>query len=258
MTACRSDTVDLNYAYPEKSQTHYRMTALAEASWDIAGRSGSGSYEITFDINETIESVQDDGNAIVTVEMTTADFEERGLPSPGSQKRSFKLELGPNGEKVDVLEVDGVSAADLDQDELSFIGTYRPCLALEGVDLHGTWRCQQGFQLENLTQNIVTIGELAALSADPEGDVAEIEYSSSGPLELTTSLPQGTARLDGMEETTSSAEIDISGGFLRAGSSTTISNFDVEVEPVGGGAAETGKLSQDLKVDIELIERTTS
>lgn len=253
-TACRSDTVDLTYRYPVDSRTLYRMTAVAQAEWDIAGRQGAGAYEITFDIDETVESV-DDGRAIVTVEMTTTDFEERGLPSPGSQRRSFKLLLGPNGEKLEVLEVDGVPAADLDRDELSFIGTYRPCLALDAVALHSTWRCQQGFQLENLTQEVVTVGELNGLAKDPDGEVAEIGYSSNGPLQLRTTLPQGSARLDGTEETTSVAEFDITEGFLRSGTSTTTSEFDVAVQPAGGGAAETGSLVQDLQVDIELVER---
>ena len=257
MTACRSETVGLTYAYPEDSSIHYRMTALAEAEWDIAGRQGSGAYEITFDIEETIQSVQEDGSAVVTVQMTTSDFEERGLPSPGAQRRSFRLRLGPNGEKLEVLEVDGVPAADLDRDELSFIGTYRPCLALEGVALHGTWRCQQGFQLENLSQEIVTVGELDGLTKDTQGEVAVISYSSNGPLQLETTLPQGSAQLDGTEETKSVAHFDISEGFLRSGTSTTTSEFEVAVEPAGGGAAETGSLSQDLQVEIELIERET-
>jgi hypothetical protein len=256
MAACRSDTIDLTYRYPEGSRTLYRMTAVAQAEWDIAGRQGSGAYEITFDIDETVESLED-GSAVVTVEMTTTDFEEQGLPSPGAQRRSFKLRLGPNGEKLEVLEVDGVPAADLDRDELSFIGTYRPCLALESVALHATWRCQQGFQLENLSQEIVTVGELNGLTRDADGDVAEIGYSSSGPLQLQTTLPQGSAQLDGTEETTSSAEFDITEGFLRSGNSTTTSEFEVSVEPAGGGAAETGSLSQDLRVEIELVERET-
>ena len=256
LAACRSDTVDLTYRYPPDSETVYRMTAEATAEWDIAGRRGEGSYEITFEISETIESADED-SAIVMVEMRTEDFEERGLPSPGSQRRSFKLRLGPNGEKLEVLEVDGVPAADLDRDELSFIGTYRPPLPLESISLHGTWRSQQGFQLETLSQEVVTLGELTGLSRDQESEVADIEYSSRGPLELTTVLPQGTADLEGTEETTSRAELDISEGFLRSGSSTTRSDFDVSVEPSGGGAAQTGELSQDLQVDIELVRRTS-
>ena len=257
LPACRDDTVNLTYAYPADSSIHYRMTALAEAEWDIAGRQGSGAYEITFDIEETIQSVQEDGSAVVTVQMTTSDFEERGLPSPGSERRSFRLRLGPNGEKLEVLEVDGVPAVDLDRDELAFIGTYRPCLALDPVPLHRTWPCQQGFQLENLKQEIITVGELNGLTEDTEGEVATIGYTSSGPLRLQTTLPQGSAQLDGTEETTSEAEFDITGGFLRSGTSTTSSEFEVAVEPVGGGAAQTGSLSQDLQVEIELVERQT-
>lgn len=256
MTACRTDAVDLTYRYPVDSATVYRMTAEATAEWDIAGRQGQGSYEITFEITETIESANED-SATVLVEMTTEDFEERGLPSPGAQSRSFKLRLGPNGEKLEVLEVDGVPAGDLDRDELSFIGTYRPPLPLESISLHGTWRSQQGFQLETLTQEVVTLGELDGLTEDPDGQVAEIGYSSRGPLELTTVLPQGTADLTGSEETTSQADFDISGGFLRSGSSITRSDFDVSVEPSGGGAAQTGELTQDLRVDIDLVERST-
>lgn len=257
LPACRTDTVDLTYRYPPESRIQYRMTALAEAEWDIAGRQGSGAYEITFDIEETIQSVDEDGSAVVTVQMTTSDFEERGLPSPGSQRRSFRLRLGPAGEKREVLEVDGVPAVDLDRDELAFIGTYRPCLALDPVALHGTWPCQQGFQLENLSQEVVTVGELNGLTEDVDGEVAVIDYSSSGPLQLRTTLPQGSAQLDGTEETTSQARFDISEGFLRSGTSTTSSEFEVSVEPIGGGAAQTGSLSQDLKVEIELIERQT-
>ena len=259
LSACelRPDTVDLTYLYEPKSETTYEMTATADVKWNIAGRKGGGGYEITFDISEKVESVDEEGTAVVTVQMSTTGFEERGLPSPGSQNRSFKLELGPNGEKTEVLEVDGVPAADLDRDELAFIGTYRPPLPIDPVDLNATWPSVQSFQLPNLFQKVEGLSELTGLDQDEGGDVAEIDYASEGPLEFTTTLPQGTAQLKGVEETTSTAEFDISGGFLRKGASTTKSEFDVSVQPSDGRAPQQGTLVQDLRVEIELKERKT-
>ena len=54
---------------------------------------------------------------------------------------------------------------------------------VEAIALHGTWRSQQGFQLETLTQEVVTLGELQGLTEDPDGKVAERRDVALHPLQ---------------------------------------------------------------------------
>src|ERR671915_363583 len=101
LVACRSDTIALEYRY-DIEHLEYVLTARAHANWQI-GQSGEGSYTVRFQVDETIER-QPGGGAIVDVAITPLDVNENGLLPPGSERRRFRLELGPNGEKLDVLE----------------------------------------------------------------------------------------------------------------------------------------------------------
>ncbi|MGH2754264.1 MAG: hypothetical protein ACRDLB_07490, partial [Actinomycetota bacterium] len=96
-TACRSEKLDLAYALDEGTTLEYTMTADAEAQWNIGDDTGSGSYRASFDVTETVRSVESDG-AVVHVEMHPTTIEEDGLPSPGPEERSFTLRIGHNGQ----------------------------------------------------------------------------------------------------------------------------------------------------------------
>lgn len=257
MSACRSDTVDLAYSYEEGSVLRYRMTTNAQAQWDIEGRNGAGAYEITYEITERIDSVED-GNAVVAVTMDVTDFEERGLSSPGSGQTSFKVRLGPYGEKLEVLDVDGVPAAELSQEQRALINTYRPALPLDPIALHGTWPATQALDFPNVTQEIVAQGELVSLSKDHETELATLDYSWDGPLEGTLNLPQGDARISGTEETEAVVTFDLTGGFPRSQTATTNATFDVSIEAQGGGPRSQGILTQEISSDLQFLERTES
>jgi hypothetical protein len=248
LPACRSDKLALEYHFVPDTRLGYRLTADAAASWDIGGQ-GSGSYTVTFDVVERIQSVDSNG-ATVSVVMTPVDVEESGLPSPGSEERSFTLEVGPNGEVLEVLEVDGVAAAALDHDELAFIGTYRPPLPLDPVELRQSWNARQKVNLDFVSQELSTTGRLLGLRRD-EHRLAELGYSGRGPLTWETTLPQGRADLAGSTTTEARAEFDIDGGYLRSASSTTAGDFDVRVIPTSGNVPITGTLHLDLELHIE-------
>lgn len=250
MAACRPDTVDLGYRYPEES-LEYRMRATAGAEWDIGGP-GKGSYVVTFTVTETVQSADED-SAVVTVEMVPESVEENGLPSPGSEERSFALRIGPNGEVLEVLEVDGVEADALDPDELIFIGTYRPPLPQDRVRLGDDWEAEQEVRLDSVFQQFVTTGQLESLDRDTQGRLARLHYAGEGPLVWSTELPQGQAELTGFADTTSNAELDIDGGFLRRANSSTSGRFEVRVEPGGQQAPITGTLELDLDLDLEKL-----
>src|SRR5688500_19574035 len=98
--ACLPDTVELAYSVEEGTTVAYRMTARAEAEWNV-GEPGRGSYEVGFDIEETVTSDDEEGSILV-VEMIPIDAQENGLPSPGLERRSFSLRLGPDGEVIEV------------------------------------------------------------------------------------------------------------------------------------------------------------
>lgn len=248
--ACRPDTVDLGYRYPEGALT-YRMKARASAEWDIGGP-GRGSYAVTFSVTETVRSTATD-SAVVTVEMEPTDVVENGLPSPGSEERSFALRIGPNGEVLEVLEVDGIEAEALDPDELIFIGTYRPPLPQERVRLGDEWEAEQEVRLGSVFQQFVTTGHLDSLDRDDRGKIARLDYAGEGPLVWNTVLPQGEAELVGSAATTSDAELDIDGGFLRSASSSTSGQFEVRVDPGGQQAPITGTLNLDLDLVLRKI-----
>src|SRR5918997_3411949 len=87
--ACRSDELDLRYRFSNESVLSYRLTAEADAFWNI-GAPGTGSYSVSFRVTERIVSTDESG-AVVAVTMQPEDVTERGLPSPGSEDRSFTL-----------------------------------------------------------------------------------------------------------------------------------------------------------------------
>lgn len=249
--ACRPNTVTLAYRYPPEATITYRMDARASAEWDIGG-AGSGSYDVSFEVTETVESSEGDG-VVVSVLMVPLEVEEHGLPSPGAKRRSFALQIDRNGDVLEVLEVDGVPAQALDPDELAFIGTYRPPLPLEPVRLHETWRSQQEVQLDAVFQQVASMGKLDGLRRDDTASIARLRYSGEGPLVWATTLPQGEAELTGSARTKSQAELDIDGGFLRAASSTTNGAFEVRVDPGGERAPIVGDLELDLELTLRRI-----
>lgn len=254
---CRPHTVDLTYTYPPSSSISYLMHASAEASWDIGG-AGEGSYDVTFEVTETVESDEEGEGVIVSVVMVPDPerVRERGLPSPGTTERSFALRIGVNGEVIEVLDVDGVPAEALDPDELAFIGTYRPPLPVEAVALRDTWRSETAVDLDAVFQQVTTTGELEGLRRDADGRVAELRYSGEGPLVWTTTLPQGEAELTGSGTTSARADLDMDRGSLRAASSSTQGEFDVRVDPGGQRAPIIGTLRLDLDLTLERIGRS--
>ena len=253
MGACRNDEIDLSYKYGSDApqQVRYRIDANARARWDI-GAPGVGSYHVRFAVEERIEP-DADGSATVSVTMTPEDVEENGLLAPGSEERSFALRIGPNGEKLEVLEVNGVPATALDDDELAVIGTYRPPLPLQEVGLGDEWDAEQQLSVGSVFQQVATIGSLEALHRDDEGDrVAELAYEGEGPLAQTLVLPQGDAALTGDTRLEIAADLDVDEGVLLAATSSTTGRFEARVVPEGGEAPIVGTL--DLELDLTLTQ----
>ena len=249
--ACRPDTVDLRYRFEEGATTTYEMTADASASWDIGGP-GDGSYRVIFEVSETVESSVAD-EATVSVTMTPIVIEEEGLPVPGAGARSFVLRVGANGEVLEILEVDGVPASQLDPDILAFIGTYRPPLPLEPIRLRSSWESEQEVSVGSIYQRVITVGTLESLTLHETGPGADIEYSGRGPLEWTTTLPQGNAELTGSATTDSGVVFDLDLGILRVAESRTRGRFEVRVVPTEGSPL-TGTLALEMKLAISLDE----
>lgn len=247
--ACRPDTVRLAYRFSEGTELEYRMHARASASWDIEG-SGSGSYEVTFDVTERIESQGEQG-ALISVAMTPVAVDEEGLASPGGEERSFSLRISNTGQLLEVVEVDGVAAQALNPDELAFIGAYRPPLPEERVALHDTWESRQELQVGPVFQQLVTLGELESLYRHESGAQAEVSYSGEGPLVWSTELPQGEASLTGSATTTANATLSLSTGSLRSARSSTVGDFDVRVvskQDVATPLAGSMRLRLDLQL----------
>jgi len=251
LVACRPDTTDLNYSFQDSTTHTYRMTARAEARWDLEGE-GRGSYEVGFDVTETVESVGEDG-AVVVVEMVPTGTEEAGLPSPGLERRSFSLRLGPNGEVLEVLRLDDVEASDLNQDELAFIGTYRPPLPEQDVALGDRWTQERQIELGSSLQEIEMRGELTGFRRDDSLRLARIAFNGEGPLEWITRLPQGEAQLTGDASTSGTALFDIGNGSLQSATSSTRGDFSVRVLPGDGEAPIVGTLRLDLDLTVERV-----
>jgi hypothetical protein len=248
--ACRPDTVALVYRYEDGATLRYRMTADAHAAWNIV-EPGNGSYSVVFDVSEEVVAV-DGAGAVVEITLTPIEVSEEGLPAPGTEERSFELRVGSSGEVREIVSVDGVAAANLDPDELSFIGTYRPPLPLEPVALHGAWRSRQEVRVGNAFQSTVSTGELESLGADKRGEFAELVYSSRGPLSWSLSLPEGKADLEGAARSSGDVTFALGDGLLRTAHSRTEGDFTVaiartEAEPVTWG------LHLELELHLELI-----
>jgi hypothetical protein len=245
---CRSDRLNLEYRYEQGTELNYELVASARSNWDI-GAQGEGSYQVTFDVSEVVASSDEEG-AVIDITLTPVEVVERGLPSPGTGPRTFSLRVGPSGEVLEILEVDGVPARSLDPDQLVFIGTYRPPLALDPVRLRDTWRSSQEVQVGPIFQQVDTLGTLESLDRDGLGKFARIDYVGEGPLSFTTTLPQGTAELTGSAKTDTDAVFDLDDGVLRSSDSTTSGTFEVRVVPALGGAPLTGTLDFELNLDL--------
>lgn len=249
LVACNPDTIALRYRFVEGDVTTYRMDATATARWDIGGE-GGGSYDISFVVTETIESVSGD-EATVVVDMQPEEQDERGLPTPGLERRTFSLRLGPSGEVLDILNLDGITGPELDNEQVAFIGTYRAALPDDPIRLHDTWSARQEIATGATFQQLNTTGRLEALDRDARGRIAEIAFDGTGPLRWETQLPQGTAILDGEARFEGNAIFDIDAGNLRSATSITTGDFAVRIVPGGGEAPISGTLRLELEVGIQ-------
>ena len=246
LAACRPDTVDLAYRFAE-GQRQYRLTADIESRWDI-GDSGGGACHVELDVVENVRE-ENGGTAVLEVTMEPVEVEEDGLACP--RGGGFTLEIDRSGRVSAVLEVDGVDAAEIAEEESAFIGTYRPTLPGEPVGLGDVWESQPQRAVGSLAQ-LATQGELDALYRDDDGPVAELSYRGAGPLQWVTELPQGTAGLGGSAEIRSTAKFDIDRGVLVSASSVLRGDFDVRVQPSSGGSTPlTGTLSLELELEVE-------
>ena len=227
------------------------MEAHAQASWLLEGR-GQGSYDAVFEVTERVEE-SSSGDNTVSVVMTPIDVREDGLPSPGLDERTFSLRTGPNGEVLEVIEVNDVEAGVLDNDQVGLIATYRPPLPLQPVRLNETWNAHQQLQLPSVFQQIATIGRLTRLDRDADGALAQLAYSGRGPLVRTIALPQGEADLTGSTTIDIDAQFDIDEGILRQATSQSVGRFDVRVLPPDQRAPIVGALRLDLDVELEQL-----
>jgi hypothetical protein len=196
--------------------------------------------------------VDDDGSVLV-VEMVPIDAEENGLPSPGLERRSFSLRVGPEGDVLEVLQLDGIEASALDHDELAFIGTYRPPLPDGPVKLRDEWSDQRAIQLGSEIQEIETMGTLMGFSREGQSELARVAFTGTSPLEWITNLPQGEAQLTGIAATEGTAMFDMGAGNLDRATSSTRGDFQVRVIPGGGAAPITGTLRLDLELHVERV-----
>lgn len=252
-SACRPDTVELAYEFPPDSELTYRMEAIAEARWDIQGE-GQGSYRTTFEVTERVES-DDSGGTIVNVVMTPLNVDEDNLFASANNDRSFSLRLGEDGESVEILEVDGVPAADLGNEEITLIGTYRPPLPATRVGLGDEWRADQEIEAGSVFQGVSLVGTLERFDRDAEGKLAELSYDGTGELTQSVALPQGDAQLTGNADVHIDASVDLEEGFLREATSSTVGEFDARIVRANEEAPIVGTLHLDLRLEISKIER---
>lgn len=250
--ACRPDTVTLTYRYEPGSERIYRLDATARATWDIAGM-GRGSYHATFYVKEKVTSSRA-GGAVLSVSMTPTRIRQNGLPPPASQNRSFAVRVTNNGRVLEVLNVNGVPARALAAEELLFIGAYRPPLPLRPVALTDQWRSRQNTQLSAISQRISSVGRLESLAVDAHGELAEMSYSGSGPLVWRTELPQGAAGVAGSARSSSSALLDMDGGYLRRAASSTRGSFRVSVAQKDEATPLIGTMQLELRLRVESLQ----
>lgn len=244
LAACRPDTVDLSYRFPE-GQRQYRLEADIASRWDI-GETGGGSCHVVLDVSENVREQEGD-TAVVEVTMDPVEVEEDGLACP--RGGGFTLEIDANGGVVGILEVEGADG-ELAEEEGAFIGTYRPALPGEPVGLGDDWESEPEEKVGALAQ-LPTRGRLDSLYRDDDGPVAELSYSGTGPLQWITQLPQGSAGLGGSAQTNATAKFDIDRGLLLEASSVLRGDFDVRVQPSSrGGTPLTGTLSLELELKV--------
>ena len=236
--ACRPDTVDLAYHFPEGERLVYEAVSEVRAHWDIGGE-GTGSYRVEFDVTEEIQSVDERG-AVVRLDLERTAAEEDNFTPPGDS--SFTVRVDPHGAVREVIAVDGVAATLLEAEQRSLIRTYRPLLAVEPVRLYEEWDALQEFEGPEF-EEIQVVGRLERLDTDAEGDFAAVDYTGKGPLIGTRELPEGEAELSGSTETDGHAIIGLDDGVLREATSSTTYEFDVTVVPEDAGTPLAGTLN---------------
>ena len=247
---CRPDTVALVYHFQEGREFRYTLTAEGQVDYRFTTTTGSGSYVAVFDVAETVESVEGDA-AVVSVSMTPVRSVENGLQSPAGEELSFRSRIGPNGEVLEVLELNGVPASELSPEQIALIGTMRPKLPLEDETIGATWDAGQEFPLSSTFSEVATRGELEGLDVDSEGRVAEIGFNGGGPLSGTIAIAGGNAELTGTLEVSGDAVLDVDGGFLRSATTSNAGDFQARLVPVNE-APLTGAIHLELDIDLEL------
>lgn len=243
--ACRPNTVELAYRFPEGTTLTYEMVSTVHANWDI-GSEGQGSYRVIFDVTEEVRSVDDQG-AVVSLDLTRTEVEEDNFTPPSDS--SFTVRVDEHGAVLEVIEVDGVEASLLEPEQRSLILTYRPLVAVEPVRLHEEWDALQEFEGAEFEQ-LKLVGKLEKLDRDEQGDHATLSYTGSGPLIGSRELPEGDAELSGSTRTSGEAIVDLDNGILRTARSSTNYDFDVNVVPqdAANPIAGTLEIDQELKL----------
>lgn len=245
------ERVRLAYRFDAGDRSAYELTAHGGARWRLGGR-GHGSYDATFEVSERVVSADSTG-AIVEVSLRRTSAEEKNLPAPAAQPKSFRLQLGHDGAVRDVLQIDGAASPALQPDELVLIGTYRPPLPPRRVSEGDAWRAEQQVEVGSILRRIVTHGVLRALERRGRSVDAALAYAGESPLVWTTALPEGSAELTGTAETRSTTRLDVDGGFVRSASAFTRGDFDVRVVPRGGRPSMTGTLDLSLRVQLRRL-----
>jgi hypothetical protein len=247
---CRPDTVELVYRFEEGREFRYTLTARGRVDYEFTTTTGSGNYLAVFDVTETIDTTDDD-SAVVSVSMTPIRSVENGLQSPAGEELSFRSRIGPSGEVLEVLELNGVPASELGPEQIALIGTMRPKLPLEDETIGATWDAGQEFPLPSTFSEVSTTGELQALDVDSGGRLAQIGFRGGGPLSGTIAIAGGNAELTGALEVQGDAVLDVDGGFLRSATSSNAGDFQARLVPVNE-APLTGAIHLELDIDLEL------
>ena len=251
--ACRPDTVDLAYSFPEGATLSYELVSTVQANWDINGE-GEGSYRVAFDVTEEIESVDDSG-AVVSLDLTRTSVEENNFTPPTDT--SFTVRVDEHGAVLEVIEVDGIAASLLEPEQRSLILTYRPLVALEPVRLHEEWDALQEFEGAEFEQ-LNLVGRLEKLDRDEHGDIAALSYTGGGPLIGTRELPEGSAELSGSTTTSGEAVIDLEEGLLRTARSSTDYDYEVNVIPEDTANPISGTLEISQELEFTRVEESDS
>lgn len=250
-SACRPDSVKLEYRFTTGKTLKYKLVAAVEAEWDVAGE-GSGSYEATFDVTQRVES-SDASGSVLAVELRRTSSDQNNFAPPGDS--SFKVRVDRHGAVLGVLEVDGVAASLLSDDQRAVIRGVLPKLPLEGVGLYAEWPALQEFEGPQF-ERISFTGKLERLDVDEGKEFAGISYTGRGPLIGTADLPQGEAELTGMTSARGEAVLDLEEGILQTATSTSESDFDVTVIPEDTGNSIAGSLRINETIELTRISET--